>query len=60
VADYKPTEAEAIPALKTYFKAYVSSDQVRHIIESGQLTDLATNPSFSPAISRPCPPSTGS
>jgi type I restriction enzyme R subunit len=25
----------------------VSSDQVRHIIESGQLTDLATNPSFS-------------
>jgi type I restriction enzyme R subunit len=47
VADYKPTEAEAIPALKTYFKAYVSSDQVRHIIESGQLTDLATNPSFS-------------
>ena len=47
VADYKPTEAEAIPALKTYFKAYVSSDQVRHIIESGQLTDLATNPFFS-------------
>ena len=47
VADYKPTEAEAILALKTYFKAYVSSDQVRHIIESGQLTDLATNPSFS-------------
>ena len=47
VADYKPDEAEAIPALKTYFKAYVVSDQIRHIIESGNLTDLATNPFFS-------------
>jgi type I restriction enzyme R subunit len=47
VADYKPEEAEAIPALKTYFKAYVTSDQVRHIIESGDYTDLATNPVFS-------------
>ena len=47
VADYKPDEAEAIPALKTYFKAYATSDQIRHIIESGQLTDLATNPVFS-------------
>ena len=46
VADYKPDEAEAIPALKTFFKAYVTSDQIRHIIESGQLTDLATNPVF--------------
>ena len=47
VADYKPEEAEAIPAIKTYFKAYVTSDQVRHIIESRQFTDLATNPVFS-------------
>ena len=47
VADYKPEEAEAIPAMKTFFKAYASSDQVRHIIESGELTDLATNPVFS-------------
>ena len=47
VADYRPEEAEAIPALKNYFKAYVSSDQVRHIIESQQFTDLATNPVFS-------------
>lgn len=47
VADYKPEEAEAIPALKTYFKAYATSDQIRHIIESGHLTDLATNPVFS-------------
>ena len=47
VADAKPEEAEAIPAIKTFFKAYVTSDQVRHIIESRQFTDLATNPLFS-------------
>jgi type I restriction enzyme R subunit len=47
VADTKPEEAEAIPAIKTYFKAYVTSDQVRHIIESKHFTDLATNPVFS-------------
>jgi len=47
VADYKPEEAAAIPAIKTYFKAYVTSDRVRDIIESRQFTDLATNPEFS-------------
>jgi len=47
VADQKPEEAEAIPAIKTYFKAYVTSGRIRHIIESGHLTDLATNPVFS-------------
>ena len=47
VVDYKPGEAEAIPAIKTYFKAYLISDQIRHIIESKQFTDLATNPVFS-------------
>jgi type I restriction enzyme R subunit len=47
VADTKPEEAEAIPAIKTFFKAYVTSDQVRHIIESRHFTDLATNPVFS-------------
>jgi type I restriction enzyme R subunit len=46
VADTKPEEAAAIPAIKTYFKAYVTSDQVRHIIESRHFTDLATNPVF--------------
>ena len=47
LADQKPAEAAAIPALKTFFKAYVTSDQVRHIIESKNFTDLATNPVFS-------------
>lgn len=36
-----------MPAIKTYFKAYVASDQVRHTIESKHFTDLATNPFFS-------------
>jgi type I restriction enzyme, R subunit len=47
VADTKPEEAEAIPAIKNYFKAYITSDLIRHIIESKQFTDLATNPVFS-------------
>jgi type I restriction enzyme, R subunit len=47
VADYKPEESAAIPAIKTYFKAYVTSGRVRDIIESRQFTDLATNPVFS-------------
>ena len=46
VADFKPEEAEAIPALKNYFKAYVTSDNIRHIIDNGELTDLATNSTF--------------
>lgn len=46
ISDYTPEEAEAIPALKNFFKAYVSNDQVRYSIENQQLTDLATNPVF--------------
>jgi len=47
VSDAKPEEAEAIPAIKNFFKAYATSDSVRGIIESGHFTDLATNPYFS-------------
>jgi type I restriction enzyme R subunit len=47
VADVKPEEATAIPAIKSYFKAYVTSGRVRDIIDSRQFTDLATNPFFS-------------
>ena len=46
VADYKPDEVEAIPAMKNYFKAYASDEQVRHIIDDKEFTDLATNPVF--------------
>ncbi len=55
VADYKPEEPEIIPALKMFFKAYVTSEQVRSIIESGELVALATNPSFSTTDYRKVP-----
>ena len=47
VADRVPVQPAAIPAIKTYFKAYVTSNRVRDIIDSRQFTDLATNPYFS-------------
>ena len=47
VADYKPAEFDAIPAMRNYFKAYVTSDRIRSIIESRDFTDLATNPLLS-------------
>ena len=56
VADYKPQEVVAIPAIKTFFKAYITSKRVRHIINSRQFTDLATNPMFSMQDFRAVPP----
>ena len=47
VADIKPDDVIAIPAIKTFFKAYVISGRVRDIIDSRQFTDLATYPMFS-------------
>jgi type I restriction enzyme R subunit len=47
VADLKPEDAAAMPAIKHYFKAYVVSNQLRDSIDKGQYTDLATNPFFS-------------
>jgi type I restriction enzyme R subunit len=55
VADARPAEAETIPAIKTFFKAYVTSDQIRYIIEAKQFTDLATNPVFSTCDFRAVP-----
>lgn len=56
IADTKPDKAEAIPAIKTYFKAYVVSDRVRQIIESRHFQDLATNPFFNTGDLRAVPP----
>ena len=47
VADHVPEPPSAIPAIKHYFKAYITSGRVRDIIDSRQFTDLATNPVFS-------------
>ena len=47
VAGHQPEDVQSIPAIKTYFKAYVTSDLTRHVIDSRQFTDLATNAVFS-------------
>jgi len=47
VADYKPEEATEIPAIKHYFKAYLTSSRIRDIIDSRRYVDLATNPMLS-------------
>jgi type I restriction enzyme, R subunit len=47
VADHVPEPPSAIPAIKHYFKAYLTSGRVRDVIDQRQFTDLATNPVFS-------------
>lgn len=51
--DLSPAEldqhANAIVALKNYFKAYATDGQLRTIIETGQYTDLNVNPGFTMA-----------
>ena len=47
VAEHTPDQSGSVPALKNFFKAYVSDDRVRGIIDRKQFTDLATNPVFS-------------
>ncbi len=47
IADHKPEEAGAIPAMKSYFEAYVTSDRIRVIIDERRYAELATNPTLS-------------
>lgn len=47
VADHTPDQPAAIPAIRHYFKAYLTVGSVRDIIDSRQFTDLNTNPFFS-------------
>jgi type I restriction enzyme R subunit len=46
VADHVPEPPSAIPAIRHFFKAYVTSDHIRHIIDTRDFTVLATNPMF--------------
>ena len=46
IADHHLDTPDVIPALRTYFKAYATSDHTRHIVESGEFGDLVTNPVF--------------
>ena len=56
VADARPDEPEAIPDIKAFFKAYITSGRVRDIIDTRQYTDLATNATFSTHDFRAVPP----
>jgi len=56
VADYKPDEAIAIPALKQFFKAYLTDSGVRAIIDDPhRLTELYTTSAFTIAEFRAVP-----
>lgn len=46
LADATPEEMESIGAMKYFFKAYVTDQRVRAIIEEKRLTELNTNPTF--------------
>lgn len=43
---FKPDNSNDIPALKYYFRAYLTDEKLREIIEKKKLNDLYTNPSF--------------
>ena len=47
VADHTPPRADSIPAIKTFFKAYVTSGYTRDAVDKRQFTSLATNAVFS-------------
>ena len=55
VTQHEPPEPQALPAVKAYFKAYATSDRLRHIIDTGTFTELSTNPAFSMADLRRVP-----
>jgi type I restriction enzyme R subunit len=46
LAEAQPEQAAAVLPMKYYFKAYATDPRLREIIETGRLTDLNTNPSF--------------
>ena len=47
ITDHAPPSPRDVTAVKTYFKAYVTSENLRTVIDRGQFAALATNPGFS-------------
>ena len=47
VSDHQPQRASAVPAIKTYFKAYATDGYLRDIIDERRFALLATSPVFS-------------
>ena len=46
IADLKPETADKIVPMKYLFKAYITDNRLRDILESRHYTDLNTNPTF--------------
>ena len=55
IADHRPESTEPIRAMRAFFKSYAANEEVRRIIDSGRLPELATNPFFSLAELRMVP-----
>ncbi len=47
IADHEPEEAAAIPAVRSYFEAYLTSDRIRAVIDERRYGELVTNSAFS-------------
>ena len=56
VTDRTPPDPQTVPAIKTFFKAYATSDQLRHIIDSQDFAQLHTNPGFTFGDFKAVPP----
>lgn len=46
VVEHTPSEPSAVLSIKNYFKAYATSDHLRHIIDTRDFAQLHTNPGF--------------
>lgn len=46
LSDYKPQDKDDVIALKYFFKAYITDNRVRDIIEKKKFNELNVNPSF--------------
>ena len=55
ITQHEPPAPRALLAVKAYFKAYATSGQFRHIIDTREFAALSTNPAFSMAGLRQVP-----
>jgi len=56
ISDLKPEDSSDIIAMKYFFKAYISNNNIRDIIENKRLTELNVNPTFNMKDFKDVPP----
>ncbi|MEN8262249.1 MAG: DEAD/DEAH box helicase family protein [Nitrospirota bacterium] len=56
ISDLKPEDSSDIIAMKYFFKAYISNNNIRDIIESKRFTELNVNPTFNMKDFKDVPP----